>query len=536
LETLYTFLFFFIGVVGLYVGWQTDILPKLKGELTLDELIDEFEKDSILENDCRIISTRDATLKEVLYFQKVRAYYFPIFLFFACIVTAILLDFGHILVSCIIVIVLLILSYILLFKNLKRAKDTGDKKVLHIKGTVRKNNIREENLMTVGKRTYGIPEGFKNPEYGSIVEFEAYEGIYICSLNNRYLLENESLEKLKNWKGYHRTIAYSLLVFLFFFGISYTEIKNDFLVNSLFLKEKNIEYLNAKSIFNNPPKSAQRLHLSGYRLCDDDILNPSQCKNFFILDRDLIFEGKLEIKNIFNINLNDFISRYRPSSEFLKSINSINSYYSIQYTKIINLQKIKEMILELKQINSKEINKKLVELLFLINEIYQNNLISDKKEDVIIIKKKNIFYSKFREEFYNFKIFLFNFEKQRLKNFVSKYIDSMNNKVYINYIENFYYKDRERYDPNISKYENLLNNFNESKRMNNIKVIVSSVEEKIVKNKKDIVINVFSDVDDIDESVLLEFKIYTFLLIFIICAIIYHLFFGFIVNLFKRNR
>jgi len=297
-EKLVVFWGLAIVIYILYFMLINELIPRLKGEMSLSQKTDKFLEDSILKDNSELLDEREATLKEKLYFQNIKGGFFVSFFILAFFIFIFLLDIYTVKYSLIFLFLSIISLYLKLFTDLKKVGQIS-KKVKTIRGTVRKIHMKRsrydtDRLLSIGDEDYYVSSEFEMPEYASYVEIEVYDDIELVRINEQKLLENINLEELKNSKFYHKAIAVTFFITtILSFLILYDDIYTNLSMNILSLDKKEVEYVNANSIRKNPPKIGQRIDISGYRVCKTE-----NCKLFLLLDRPVKYEidKNLEVK------------------------------------------------------------------------------------------------------------------------------------------------------------------------------------------------------------------------------------------------
>ncbi|RXJ93564.1 hypothetical protein CRV00_10800 [Malaciobacter molluscorum] len=221
-------------------------------------------------------------------------------------------------------------------------------------------------------------------------------------------------------------------------------------IYSTFSKERTINF--QKDIDTKPLEIAQKVYLSGYRLCDD-----YNCKKFTVLNKDLIFKKDFLIDHFFTNEDKIFFKKVKEKIDILSG--SFVAYYKIDYKSVITyLNKFKKYNLE--SLNDFEnIIKKIV-----------------KNEEFSLLLSKSKDFNKYKNAFYRFRNDLLRFESNRLRKMQKEYIDKKAKTFFVildrqknNSLERKYYQN---------DYEMMILNYNQSKRMNNIEGIIVDIKKQ----------------------------------------------------------
>lgn len=475
LDIIYILLHIYLIGVTLYISWTYYLLPKLKGEKTTEELLNDFVEETTLEDDCKLTGSREATLKERFYFQKVSGAFFFIFLLIAFFIFLGLLTSYSLFDSLSFIFLSIIVLYLKLNSDLKK---TGQKSkfVKIIEGTVRKINLTNNKVITVGQEDYHLADEFENiPQYNEKVRLEIYDNYEVIKINDEYLFENKKLKNIKENSSYHKVIAVSFAIcttisFVTFFDS--TQIKLG--INHLFLEKKNQEYINKNSILQDKPKVGQVITLSGYRVCEGTSYIYESCGNFMMDNKPFVYERNKDIEQYYeNIKKLTEVKRLKDSQNpylaaFGKKyfiINNIDEYLNL-------LQNIKNIEFLPKNRFSVGNSKTVVKFNYDNNEAINlyNYLEAACSMTHTCKNKRQIYLSYKRSEYYYFKQLqaslnyrLLDYEADILTKQIKNYIASNKSKVWIKYLDtNFMpydeknYKDAKTYDKLYASFEDTI--------------------------------------------------------------------------------
>jgi len=447
LDSIYLLLHAYLLLVILYIFWIQYLKPKLNGEKTSHEILTEFIAETTLDDDCKLLSQREATLKEKLFFQKVTGAFFFIFLVISFMIFLGLLSYFSLFESLSFIFLSIIALYLKLNSDLK---STGSKSkiVKTIEGTVRKIDITGNGSITVGQTEYIVPDEFLSiPEYNEKVRLEIYDDYEIIKINDEYLFENKTISSIKNSKTYHKAISIAFLICTFIsFLLLFDSTSIKVGVYNLFLDNKKQDYVNSYSFLGNTPKVGQVISLSGYRVCEGTSFYNEACGNFIMDNKALEFQKTKEIENYFNNSpkffetkrLNPYTGRlvtsfgkkYLVLNDVNKYINLVDSLKNIKFyeKKYFNFSNAKTTI-------SHEIDKNPV-----INFSNYLNSLCKKLSSCI---KTNKIYIPYTSQEYRYFINLRKELENRLvhykgvitANLIKEYISKKTNKVFIKYLD-----------------------------------------------------------------------------------------------------
>ena len=339
LDIIYLLLHAYLLFVLLYMFWGQYLKPKLKGEKTSHEILTEYIEETTLDDDCKLLNQREATLKEKLFFQKVTGSFFSIFLVISFIIFLGLLSYFSLLESLSFICLSIIVLYLKLNSDLK-SMGSKSKIVKTIEGTVRKIDITENGVITVGQEEYIVPDEFiSKPKYNEKVCLEIYDNYEIIKINDEYLLENKTIFSIKSSKTYHKVISIAFILCTFFsFLLLFDSTSIKVGVKNFFLDNKKQDYVNSYSILQEPPKVGQVISLSGYRVCEGTRFLNEACGNFIMDTKALTFQKTKVIENYYN-NSSKFFETKRLNPYTASIVKSFGKKYFIlnDVNKYINL-------------------------------------------------------------------------------------------------------------------------------------------------------------------------------------------------------
>lgn len=483
-----------------------------------------------LENNCKLINERETNLKEKLYFQNITGGFFVTLFIISFIVFIILLDFYSAKYSLTFLFIATAFLYLNLFNDLKKVGKVS-KKVRKLEGkvkftwlaqTIANRPARMVKYLLIEKEAYYIPPTLTMPKSKTDMVVEIYDNKEIISINDQKPLDNIEIDTLRNNKLYHKVIAITFLIItILSFVLLYHSMYTNVSMRMLLLDKKEMEYINANSIRNNPPKIGQRIDISGYRLC-----KVPYCQQFLLLDKNFEYKFDNDIKKLFDFNKENIFFRRLFYSKFNKYSHPFK-----HKTKLLNIQEYLQILEKLRNYKfdaiTYETNGYIIRNQNQINEYYTffTNLCEKQKTQCTQDNSLDIYYSSNNYNYIakNRKIILENIllnERQKIINKINKYLDESNNQVNIKYLENYSFEKNT--DLNVKNYDDFIAQFqNNITKVYSIKFIVYDYQEKAINGNKNYYITV---IDNLDDEEILDFQLIFLYLSILVILTLTHLF------------